>query len=164
MVVVYVTALAMVRLGDKRFLGKHTAFDVILGVMFGSVASRAITGSGDVPFFVVLAAGFVLVGLHLLFSNAAFRSDRFGTLIKGRSRTLITDGVIDWEAMAKSSITKEDLIELLRTEGKLSDPAKVKEAHLERSGDISVITRDDPPRIVEVTVVDGVQTVRIELG
>ncbi len=163
-VVVYVAALTMVRLGNKRFLGKHTAFDVILGVMFGSVASRAITGSGDAPFFAVLAAGFALVGLHALFSTAAFHSARFGTLVKGRSRTLITDGAIDWDAMAKSSIIKHDLIGLLRTEGKLDDPAKVKEAHIERSGDVSVIKRDEPPRVVEVRVEAGVQTIRIEFS
>ncbi len=48
--------------------------------------------------------------------------------------------------------------------GKLSDPAKVKEAHIERSGDLSVIKQDEPPRVVEVRVQDGVQTARIELG
>ena len=37
-VVVYVVALVMVRWGAKRFMGKSTAFDVILGVvLFGTV-------------------------------------------------------------------------------------------------------------------------------
>ena len=39
--IVYVCALAIVRLGDKRFLGKPTAFDAVLGIIFGSVVSRA---------------------------------------------------------------------------------------------------------------------------
>jgi len=40
----------------------------------------------------------------------------------------------------------------------------VAEARLERNGDISVVRAERPPRVVEVRVADGVQTVRIELG
>lgn len=71
-VVVYVAAVAMVRLGDKRFMGKNTAFDVILGIILGSVVSRAITGSA--PFSPSIGAGFVLVGVHYLksFAQASF--------------------------------------------------------------------------------------------
>lgn len=54
-VVVYVAALITVRLGEKRFFGKNTAFDVILGIIFDSVVSRAITGSSE--FFPTLGRG-----------------------------------------------------------------------------------------------------------
>jgi len=43
-------------------------------------------------------------------------------------------------------------------------PEQVAEARLERNGDISVLRAEKPPRVVEVRVADGVQTVRIELG
>ncbi len=162
--IVYLAALAMVRLGDKRFLGKHTAFDVILGVILGSVVSRAITGSGSSPFFITLAAGAALVGLHWLFSSIAFRSDRFGTVVKGNVRTLIQDGEIRWDNMGRSSISRDDLLGALRANGKLSDPSEVEAAYLERSGDISVLPRTGEPKVIEISVADGVQTVRIELS
>src|SRR3954454_23283480 len=38
-VVLYVVTLLMVRLGKKRFMGQSTAFDVILGIMLGSIVS-----------------------------------------------------------------------------------------------------------------------------
>lgn len=79
-VVVYVAALVMERVGEKRFLGKTTAFDVILGITLGSVGSRAIAGSS--PFIPTLVAGFVLVGLNWLLSAMAFRWSSFGTLVK----------------------------------------------------------------------------------
>lgn len=44
-VVVYIAGLAMVRIGEKRFLGKSSAFDVLLSIIIGSVLSRAINGS-----------------------------------------------------------------------------------------------------------------------
>src|SRR3954453_1049103 len=40
-VIVFMVPLAMVRLGKKRFMGEATAFDVILGIMLGSIVSQA---------------------------------------------------------------------------------------------------------------------------
>jgi uncharacterized membrane protein YcaP (DUF421 family) len=159
--VVYIAGLIMVRVGEKRFLGKNTAFDVLLGIILGSVVSRAITSSSG--FFTILLAGFILVLLHWLFAVITFRSDELGDLLKGNARTLIIDGEIDWEAMRRSHISKDDLLGALRSNGKLHDPSDVKEARLERDGNISVIKRDSSPRILEIPVQDGVQTVRIEL-
>lgn len=160
-VIVYVSALAMVRIGEKRFLGRNTAFDVILGIIFGSVVSRAITGSS--PFFPTLAAGLVLVVIHWLFAVASFRSDWFGTFVKGHSRLLVEDGNILWDAMQKSHISEEDLMTSLRIQAGSDELGGVAEARLERSGDISVIKEHAQPRILEVDVAEGVQTVRIRL-
>ena len=41
---------------------------------------------------------------------------------------------------------------------------QVAEARLERSGELSVIRAERKPRVVEVRVADGVQTVRLELA
>ncbi|MCL4302560.1 MAG: DUF421 domain-containing protein [Anaerolineae bacterium] len=159
--IVYIAALVMVRLGEKRFLGKNTAFDVILGIILGSVVSRAINGSAG--FWSTLGAGFVLVGLHWLFAVLAFHSDWFGTLIKGRTRLLVKNGEIRWTAMRKSNISQNDLLGALRSEARTSSPDEVKEAHLERSGNISVIRANQEPKILEVTVREGVQTIRIQI-
>lgn len=159
--IVYVAALAMVRAGEKRFLGKSTAFDVVLAIVFGSVVSRAITGSS--PFFPTLGAGAVVVGLHWLFAACAFRSDRFGTLIKGEPRLLVRDGAIRWAAMRRSNISRDDLLGALRTAGRVADVEDVREARLERSGDISVLRADGGPRVLEVRAEAGVQTIRLRI-
>ena len=44
-----------------------------------------------------------------------------------------------------------------------TDPANIRLAYLERSGQISVIPFKGEPRILDVSVAGGVQTVRIEL-
>jgi uncharacterized membrane protein YcaP (DUF421 family) len=138
--ITYFVALAFVRIGDKRFLGKSTAFDVVIAIMFGSVMSRAITTAGE--FGPVLAAGAVLVGLHFLVALITFRSDEVGSIVKGRERTLVRDGEIQWEEMATAHVTERDLRGALRAEGRVEDLGKVRLATLERSGDISVITRE----------------------
>src|SRR3712207_5169501 len=71
-IVIHAFTLAIVRFGSKRFLGKGTAFDVIIGIMIGSVMSRAINGSA--PFLPTLLGGVVLVGLHWLLAVLAFHT------------------------------------------------------------------------------------------
>jgi uncharacterized membrane protein YcaP (DUF421 family) len=157
---VYLAALLMVRWGEKRFMGKSTAFDVILGVILGSVVSRAINGSSEiVP---TLGAGAVLVALHWAFASLAFRSDRFGTLVKGRTRVLVRDGQIDWDQMRRSNMSRDDLLGALRGEG-VRDPEKVAEARLERSGEVSVVKAQSAPRLLEARLERGTLTVRIKV-
>ncbi len=135
--VVFVLAVGMIRLGSKRFMGQSTALDVMLGIVFGSTVSRAITGTA--PFFPALAASLTLVLVHWLFSALAVRSPRFETLVKGHERTLVRDGEIQWQAMHRAHITPHDLEEAFRINGTSLDFGAVKSAHLERNGDISII-------------------------
>lgn len=160
-VLIYLAALVLVRVGEKRFLGKYTALDVILGFMLGSILSRAINGSAG--FFETLVAAFVIVVLHWTFALIAFHSDWFGSLVKGGTRVLVRDGEIQWDAMRSSHISREDLLGALRANARIEDPEAVKVAYLERSGDISAISRSRGPRVIEVQVQAGVQTVRIQL-
>jgi uncharacterized membrane protein YcaP (DUF421 family) len=138
--VVYVLGVFIVRVGEKRFIGKFSAFDVILGFMLGSILAGAITGSS--AFFPSLAAVVSLVGIHFLFAKISFHSDWFGILVKGRFRTLIQDGEIDWGAMRKGNISRSDLLSALRENGGVDSTEQVRTARLERSGNISVILRD----------------------
>jgi uncharacterized membrane protein YcaP (DUF421 family) len=160
--IVYAVALAYVRLGDKRFLGKNTAFDVVIAIMFGSVMSRAITQATE--FVPIMVGGGVLVALHYVVALVTFRSDRIGNLVKGNERRLISDGEIQWDQMAAAHVTERDLRGALRAQAQLEDVGEVRVAHLERSGDISAIKRQEGTRVVSVDVADGVQTVRIEIG
>jgi uncharacterized membrane protein YcaP (DUF421 family) len=159
--IVFVVTVAIVRLGKKRFLGRATTFDVILGIMLGSIVSRAVTGNA--PLVPALGAAAVLMLMHWLFSAIALRSHGFGVLVKGRARLLVQDGRPQDEAMRASHMTEHDLWEDLRGKS-VSSLAEVKEARLERSGQLSVVKAKPEPKVVEVAVRDGVQTVRIEIA
>ncbi len=158
---IYLATLLLVRVGSKRFMGKNTAFDVIIGIMLGSVMSRAINGSASL--FPTLTAGAVLVGLHWLLAVIAFHTDHIGAILKGHPQKLIKDGELQWETMRKTGITQRDLQEAARSHGRVNNLDQVHEATLERSGDISIIHARSEPKVVDVAVADGVQTVRIRL-
>lgn len=158
---VYVVTLVIVRLGKKRFMARATAFDVIVGIVLGSIVSRAITGNA--PLLPALCAAAMIMALHWLFSWLALQSAAFGKLIKGDSIVVVRDGQVDERAMRHCHLTRHDLMEELRAKS-VEDLSGIKEARLERNGAISVIKSDDPPRIVEISVEEGVKSVRLQIG
>lgn len=158
-IIIYIVALAIIRIGKRRFMGSYTTFDILLGFIVGSILSRAITGT--VRFIdMVLVVG-VLVILHWVIATISYYSEYFGTLIKDKPRELIVDGEIKEDALQKSKIGKKDLMQALREEANLESPEEVKIAYLERDGNITVIPKPCEPQIVEVKVENGVQTIKI---
>jgi uncharacterized membrane protein YcaP (DUF421 family) len=137
-VVVFLILIAYVRLGKKRFLGEATAFDAILVIIIGSIASRAI--SGTAPFVASLAGTLVLILTHWVISYFTESSPALSALTKGHDTLLVRNGRVDRKALRKSHMSDDDLEEDLRQQGvaKVSD---VKEARLERSGKVSVIKK-----------------------
>lgn len=160
--VIYLGGLVILRMGENRFLGKFTAFDIILGFILGGILSRAINGSG--PLFATLVSTALLVGLHFFLAKTAFHSHRFGEAVKGTAELLVKDGEVVWEGMRRKSLSERDLEEALRLKASLENCDQVKEARFERNGDISVIKMKAEPKVVEISVRDGVQTVRIEIA
>ena len=134
--IIYLAALIMVRIaGDRRFIGKYAAFDVILSIIFGSTLSRAINGTS--AFFETIFAGFVLVGMHWLFSAISFHFPELENKIKGRSPNIIKDGRLCHKTMRGCHITQEDLTSALRLQCQTDKLDQVEKACLERNGDIS---------------------------
>lgn len=157
----YVCMLALIRLSSRRFLGKGSAFDVIVAIMLGSIMSDSVDLSN--PFFGTLAAGSAILALHWLFAALAYHTSWFGPLIKGGRRLLVRDGVAQDQALRSASITRRDLEQTLREQLGHADVAKIKTAYLERDGSISIIPRREGPKVIDVDVADGVQTIRIKL-
>lgn len=136
--VVYIVMIAYVRLGKKRFLSEATAFDAILVIMIGSLASRGITGNA--PLQDALASDFVLIAMHWLLSYVSARSKMLSTLMKGTDTILIRNGRVDEARLRAAHMSGDDLAEDLRQKG-VASAEEVKEARLERSGGLSVIKR-----------------------
>jgi uncharacterized membrane protein YcaP (DUF421 family) len=138
--VVFLFGVAVVRIADRRFLGRNAGFDVLLAIVLGSVLSRAI--NGQAPLVKTLGASALLVLLHHLLSAATCRWSTLSKLVKGNAVLLVKDGEIDHQAMRRAHISMDDLKENLRLNGNVTDLAEVAEAQLERDGRISVVRQD----------------------
>jgi len=156
-VVVYVGIVLMVRLAKMRFMGRATAFDVIVGILLGSIASRAITGNA--PFWPALGAAATLLAAHWAMSWISYRWHAAGNILKGRATLLVRDGLVDQEMCERVKVSHHDLMSAIRHAG-LTSLVDVAEARLERSGEISV-ARCISTQVIDVIVDPNVKTVRL---
>ena len=156
--VVYLVGLLIVRIGKSRMIARNAPVDVILGFILGSILARGITGQAGIS--ETLVASVVLVALHYILTALAVRWHGVGSLFKGNFKILVEDGQARPSALRTSHISEHDLYESLRQHG-LEELSQVDKAYKERSGDISIIPKRPAPRVVEVAVQAGVQTVRI---
>lgn len=138
-IIVFIATIVIVRLGNRRFMARLTTFDAVLGFLLASVLARAINGSG--PFIPTLAVGLVLALLHRLVAAVAFHWHGFSTLVKGQTDVLVVEGQVDQQRLRDLKISKHDLLEEVRLNGKVDAIEKVHIAILERNGTISVIPR-----------------------
>lgn len=161
-VFVYGVALLLIRVAKRRFMGGFTTFDILLGFVIGSILSRAITGA--VRFIDMIVVVSALIAMHWILATITFYFDRAGSIVKNSERELIKDGEVQQEAMRRSKIGENDLLEALRQKGKVEKPEEVRSAYLERDGSITVIPKDCETHVVGVKVEDGVQKIEIRIG
>lgn len=137
-VVVFVAGLVIVRVvAHRRFVSRHAPFDVILGITLGAILARAVNGAA--PFLPTVASAFVLAFLDRLIAVGAFRWSWFRHAVEGRPRALVRGGELDRDAMRRYHVSEEDLLVELRHNGHVESLENVHDAHLEPSGEISVI-------------------------
>ena len=101
-------------------MGEATAFDMMLGVMVGSIVSRAITGNA--PLGPALAATVTLIAPHSVLTAIACRWHGLGEMIKGRALTRHRPRGHNKDEAARriTELTNRDLEDDLRHHGMTS--------------------------------------------
>lgn len=140
-IIVFFLTLLILRIAKKRFLGKSTAFDVVMGVIMGSIVSRCINGSANL--IDTMAAAAVMVALHWSMSTLISRSDKLGDLLEGIPHQIIKDGRIINKMMEHTHMRQADVVEALRVQAKVEDLNKIKNAYVETNGKISIILKKE---------------------
>jgi len=137
--IIFLIALVLIRFSGRRTFGMLSPFDNVISILLGAILSRAVIGAS--PFFATIAASFVIVILHRLFAWIALYNDAFGSLIKGNSKIIYTEGKIIRKNMKRFFITDKDLLEEVRLQGNVESLDEIKSAYVERNGKITIIKK-----------------------
>ena len=136
----FIAALIFIRMAGIRAFGMKSSFDNIIILLLGAILSHVVIN--DSPLIGVLVSSLVIVLLHRLFGIIAIYSDAFGKLVKGDKTLLLKDGKEIPKNMKRSMITRKDLSEGIRMTAHTDKHENVEAAYLERSGHISVVTKE----------------------
>ena len=135
--IMFFIALALIRIGGMRIFGKKTAFDNILVIMLGAVLARGVVGAS--PFFSTVSAAAVMVVIHKILALLAMKYIWIGKIVKGIHRSLYKNGEMNLKNMRIATISRDDLMEGVRLQIHSNNLDDVKEAYIEKNGEVSVV-------------------------
>lgn len=135
-IIVYAMVLLMLRLAGKRQVGDLTPFDLTLLLLISEGAANAIRADENSITGAAIAVAAMLV-VNWTMSKLGIRSKRLERLTEGRPQILIRNGVVDYDAMRRESVTHNELLVALRAHECFS-PHQAAYAVLETDGSISV--------------------------
>ena len=139
-VLIYVSTVVGLRLGERRTLGEMSIFDFTVAVAVGGIVGR--TATTESPSYVqAMTAVVVLLICHRLVAVARVRWVAVRRLVDRGPRVLVRDGRCDREAVRRALLTDGDLWRVMREHG-VGRVADVRLLVLESRGAFSVIAQD----------------------
>ena len=134
----YVALVLLLRISGKRTLTKLNAFDLVITVALGSTLATAVLSKSTSLAEGVLALA-LLIALQFVITWASVRSERFQQFIKAEPTLLLHRGRFLDAAMRAQRVTREELLAVLRAQGKAT-PDAVAAVVLETDGTFSVLS------------------------
>ena len=136
--VMYVYALALVRIAGKQSLGHLTPMDFVVTLVIGDLFDDVFWA--EVPLVQGMIGFGTIILMHILVTFVTSRSETAHWLICSPARPLIDGGRLVEKSLQLERIRSEDVQYELRLKGEehMSD---IKEAKLEPSGQVSVIKK-----------------------
>ena len=134
---VYLMLFVVMRVVLKRQTGAIGITDLLVTVLLADAAQNAMAGDyKTVPDGILLIL--TIVFWCYLLDYLSFRFPAFARVLEPAPLPLVKDGKVLHRNLRKELVTMEELESHIREEG-IDDISKVKEAHMESDGKISVV-------------------------
>ncbi len=139
----------------KKELGELSLLDIIVSLMIAELAVIAIEDP-EVSMARGLAPIFLLIFIQMTLTTISLKNQKFRDLIEGRPIMIIEYGKMNQTNMRKQRYNLDDVLFQLREKG-ISDIREVDFAILERSGNLSIFTKDENTSLFTLPLIqDGV--------
>jgi len=134
--VMYLYALALVRISGKESLGQLTAMDFVVTLIIGDLFDDVFWA--EVPIVQGMVAFGTIILVHILVTYASSRSLPFYRLATSPERLVIEKGRLVQENLQCERLRPEVIQWEMRLKGE-EHPRDVKEARLEPEGQLSIL-------------------------
>ncbi|MFF3671766.1 DUF421 domain-containing protein [Microtetraspora malaysiensis] len=135
-ILLYVTAVAGLRLTKRRMIAELSPFDFVAAVAVGAIVGRTATAL-DTSYLTGAAALLTVIAVHAAITQLRLRYP-FPHWFDHAPRVLVTEGKIHPRQLRRSGLTEGDLHTILRQRGVMS-LSSVRYVIFEAKGVISVI-------------------------
>lgn len=139
--VLYFAVFIILRSSLRRSAGELSMLDFIFVLLVANGASDAMTGS-TTSIVGGLVTVITIVGWNYILNSLSYYVPSIERLVSPPPLQVVKDGKLIRRNMRKEFLSEQELMGQLREEG-VDDVSKVKAAHIEGDGNISVITFDN---------------------
>src|ERR1700677_2266681 len=115
-VVVYLFLVVFLRIFGKRELAQLNPFDLVVLLSLSNTVQNAMIGDDNSVSGGIIGA-FSLLVINWLLTRVLFNAPKLNQTLQGSSRCLIYDGVVDYEALKKETLTEEELLSVVHKQG-----------------------------------------------
>lgn len=141
MIVLFLLAVLMLRLTERRTVARFSVFDFVASVAVGTIIARTAT-SATTPLVHGAVALVVLMLGHTLLSRTRY-STVGRRLVDHRPRILVVDGQVQRRELTRVGLTEADLHSAMREKG-LTSAAQAQLVVYESKGTMSIFRREAP--------------------
>lgn len=134
---IYAFLVVGLRLAGKREMAQLNTVDFVVLLAVANAVQNGLIGDDNSVTGAVVGAS-VLFAVNAVVALLLFRTVRFRRLVEGSATVLISDGVIDHQALRRERLSVDDLLDQVQQAG-ADGFADVHRASLEPSGKILVI-------------------------
>ena len=138
--VLYFAVFIILRSSLRRSAGELSMLDFIFVLLVANGAADSMTG-GSISVIGGLVTVITIVGWNYLLNSLSYYVPFVERLVSPPPLQVVKDGKLIRRNMRKEFLSEQELMAQLREEG-VDDVSKVKAAHIEGDGNISVITFD----------------------
>lgn len=138
--VMYLYAVALVRVAGKQTLGQLTGMDLVVTLIVGDLFDDIFWV--EVPIAQGMLAFAVVIFAHILVTFVSSRNVRFYRLVTPPARMLVEDGKLMQKSLQQERLRPEELQSDLRIVGQ-EHLKEIKQAWLEPNGQVSVVKNPD---------------------
>jgi uncharacterized membrane protein YcaP (DUF421 family) len=141
-VAIYTFLMLIFRIAGKRSLAQITTFDFVLLLVIGEATQQALLGN-DFSITNAMLVIVTLIGIDIGMSLVQQRWPGIGPWVNDVPLLLMEDGKVIQRRLNKSRIAEADILHAARAAHGLERLDQIKYAVLERTGEISIIPRQE---------------------
>src|SRR5271156_5424882 len=128
-IIVYLALILLLRVFGKRELAQLNPFDLVVLLSLSNTVQNAMIGE-DNSVSGGLIGAFALLAINWVLARLLFKLPKVNEALEGKKTVLIKHGVVDDVALAKETLTREELLSVLHKQG-MNDYSEVETCVLE---------------------------------
>ena len=137
--IVYLALIFFLRMFGKRELAQLNPFDLVVLLSLSNTVQNSMIGNDNSVSGGIVGA-FALLAINWVLTRVLFHLPKLNQAFQGSATTLITDGVVDYEALRSETLTEDELLSVLHKQG-VDTFEEVRQCVLEPNGTFFVEIR-----------------------